>query len=91
MSLVKLLGAVDGIISIKTHLKGDFGFSRFSDLAFLFIEIILHDVQKGSGYILSYVSSQRLAVSPFNNDLVDLWLNPWFNNSKVIYFSMVIY
>ena len=35
MSLVRLLGAVDGIISIKTHLKGAFGFSGILDLAFL--------------------------------------------------------
>ena len=40
MSLVKRLGAVDGIISIKTHLKSDFGFSGYSDLASLFIEVI---------------------------------------------------
>ena len=49
MSLVRLLGAVDGIISIKTHLKGAFGFNGSLDLAFLFIEEILHEVQKGSG------------------------------------------
>ena len=38
--LVKLLGAVDGIISIKTHLKGAFSFGEILDLAFLFIEEI---------------------------------------------------
>ena len=75
MSLVRLLGAVDGIISIKTHLKGAFGFSGILDLAFLFIEEILREVQKGSGYILSSISSQTLAVSPANNDLVDLCPN----------------
>ena len=31
MSLVKLLGAVDGIISIKTHLKGAFVYCNFGD------------------------------------------------------------
>ena len=72
MSLVKLLGAVDEIIFIKTHLKSDFGFSGILDLAFFFIEEILHDVQKGSGYILSSVSYQALAVFPANNDLVNL-------------------
>ena len=36
MSLVKLLGAVDGNISIKTHLKGAFGLSGILDLAFFF-------------------------------------------------------
>ena len=34
MSLVRLLGAVDGIIYIKTHLKGAFGFSGILDLDF---------------------------------------------------------
>ena len=57
MSLVKLLGAVDGTISIKTHLKGTFGLIGILDLAFLFIEEILYDVQKGSGSILIYTSS----------------------------------
>ena len=57
MSLVKLLGAVDGTIYIKTHLKGDFGLSGILDLAFFFIEEIWHDLQKGYGYILSYTSS----------------------------------
>ena len=75
MSLVRLWGDVDGIISIKTNLKGAFGLSGILDLAFLFIEEILHDVQKGSGYILSSTSSQTLAVSPANNDLVDLCPN----------------
>ena len=75
MSIVKLLGAVDGIISIKTHLKGTFGFSGIIDLAFLFIEEILHEVQKGSGYIISSTSSQKLAVSPAINYLVDLCPN----------------
>ena len=40
MSFVKCFGAVDGIISIKTHLKGDVGFSDFLDLIFLFTEEI---------------------------------------------------
>ena len=75
MSLVRLLGAVDGIISIKTHLKGAFGFSGILDLAFLFIEEILHEVQKGSASIFSSASSQTLAVSPAINDLVDLCPN----------------
>ena len=75
MSLVRLLGAVDGIISIKKNLKGAFGFSGILDLAFLFIEEILHEVQKGSGYILISTSSHTLEVSPANNDLVDLCPN----------------
>ena len=75
MSLVRLLGAVDGIISIKTHLKGAFGFNGSLDLAFLFIEEILHEVPKGSESIFSSTSSQTLAVSPANNDLVDLCPN----------------
>ena len=52
MSFVKLFSAVNGITSIKPHLKGGFGFSGILDLAFLFIEEILHDVQKGTGYII---------------------------------------
>ena len=72
MPLVKFLGAVDGIISIRTNLKGTLGFSGFLDPAFLFIEEIRLDVPKGSGYILGYISSQKLAVSPANNDLVDM-------------------
>ena len=38
--IVKLLGAVDGTIFIKSHLKGAFGLSGILDLAFLFIEEI---------------------------------------------------
>ena len=75
MSLVRLLGAVDGIISIKTHLEGAFGCSGSLDLAFLFIEEIFHEVQKGSGSILSSTSSQTLAVSPAINEQVDLCPN----------------
>ena len=73
MSIVKLLGAFDGIISIKTHLKGDFGSSGILNIAFLLIEEIFHDVKKGYGYNLSSLSYQKLVVSPANNDLVDLW------------------
>ena len=86
MSLVKLLGAVDGIISIKNHLKGAFGFNRFLDLAFLFIEDIWHFVQEGSGSILGYTYSQTLELSPSDNYLVYLWPNLWCNNSKSIFF-----
>ena len=57
---------------MKTHLKGAFGLSGMLELAFFFIEEILHDVQKGSEYILRSTSSQTLAVSPANNDLVDM-------------------
>ena len=75
MSFVRFFGAVDGIISIKTHLKGDFGFNGSLDLAFLFIEAILHEVRKGSGSIFSSASFQTLAVSPDINDLVDMCPN----------------
>ena len=72
VSRVKRFGAIDGIMSIKPHFKDDFGLSGCSDLAFLFMEEIWHDVQKGSVYILGSISSQTLAVSPANNDLADL-------------------
>ena len=75
MSLVRLFGAVYGIIFIKTHLKGAFGFNGSLDLAFLFIEEILHEVQKGSASIFSSASSQTLTVYPAINDLVDLFPN----------------
>ena len=75
MSLVRLSGVVDGIIWIKTHLKGAFGFSGSLDLAFLLIEETLHEVQKGYGSILSSTYSQTLAVSTAINDLVDLCPN----------------
>ena len=86
MSLVRLLGAVDGIISIKTQSKGAFGFSGILDLAFFFIEEILHEVQKGSGSIINSTYSQTLAVYPANNDLVDLCPNLLCSNSKAIFF-----
>ena len=86
MSLVKILCAVDGIIYIKTHLKGAFGLSGILYLAFLFVEETWHDVPKGSGSIISSISSQTLAVSPTNNYLVDLWPNLRCNNSKSIFF-----
>ena len=70
--MTQLFRVVDRIISIKTHVKGAFGFSGILDLVFLFIEEILHDFQKGSGSILSSISTQILAVSPSKNDLWDL-------------------
>ena len=84
--LSNVLGAVDGIIYINPQLKGAFGFDRFLDLEFLFMEEIWNDVQKRSGYILSSISSHTLAVSPANNDIVDMWTNLWCKNSKEIYF-----
>ena len=41
---------------------------------------------KGSESIFSSISSQELAVSPANNDLMDMWPNLWCNNSKPILF-----
>ena len=72
MSLFKRLGAVDGIISIKTHLKGAFGFIGFLDLAFLFMEENSTGQISTHGYIISSTPLQKLAISPANNDLVDL-------------------
>ena len=70
----------------KTHLKGAFGFNGFLDLALLFIEEIWHNFQKGSGYIISLISFQKLSVSPAINDLVDLCPNLWCNHYKKIIF-----
>ena len=55
----------------------------------MFIEELWHDVQKGSGYILRSISSQKLALYPANNDLVDLLPNLWCNNFKAIFFQDV--
>ena len=86
MSPVKLFGAVSGITSIKINLKDAFGFNGFLDLAFVFMEEIWHDVQKGSGSILISISSQTLAVPPSINYLVDLCPNIWYDNSKATFF-----
>ena len=86
MSLVKRFSAVDGIMSIKKHFNGAFGFCDILDPAFLFMEEIWNNVQKVSGSILSSISSQILVVSPANNDRVGLWPNLWCNNYKGIFF-----
>ena len=75
LSFVRLFGAVDGITSIKTHLKGAFGFNGTLDIALLFIEEKFHEVQKGSASIFSSASSHTLAVSPAIKDLVDMCPN----------------
>ena len=67
-------------------MKGDFGLSGILDLALLFIEEFLHEVQRGSGSILRFTSSQTLAVSPANYDLVYLCPNLLCSNSKAIFF-----
>ena len=85
MSPVKLFVAVSSIISVKIHLKGAFGFNVFLDLVF-FMEDIYHDVQKGYVSKLSSISSQKLAVNPDINDLLDLFPNIWCNNSKATFF-----
>ena len=72
MTLVKLLGAVDGNIFIKNHLKGTFRFIGILDQEFLFIEKNLHYMKKGSRYNLSSISSKTLAVSPAKDVLVDM-------------------
>ena len=70
----------------KNHLKSNFGFSGILDLVFLFIEETWYDVQKGSVSILSSISSQTLALSPANNDMLDLWPHISCNNYKAIFF-----
>ena len=51
--LVELFDTVDGIVFMKTHLKGALGFNGFLDLAFSFMKIIWHYLPKGSGSIFS--------------------------------------
>ena len=46
-SLVKRFGSVDGIISIKHHLKGAVGFTGFLDLAFSSLKIYDMMCRKG--------------------------------------------
>ena len=58
---------------------------------FLLIEDIWHDVQKGSGFILSSISWQIFALSPDINDLVYLCPNLWCNNSKAAFFLGAIF
>ena len=43
-------------------------------------------MQKGSRSSLSSISSQTLALPPYNNYLVDLWPNLWCNNYKATFF-----
>ena len=50
------------------------------------MEEMWNDVKKGSGYIISSIYSQTLAVSPAINDLMDLCPNIWCKNSKAIFF-----
>ena len=82
---------------IKTHLKGAFGFNGFLYLAFLLIEDIWHDFQKGSESILGSIYFQTFAVSPAINNLVYPCPNLWCNNSKatlfpgVTFFDLVFY
>ena len=53
MSLVKLLDAVDGIIFIKTHLKGAFGLSGILDLAFFSLKKFYMVCKKGLDIFLA--------------------------------------
>ena len=78
MSFVKLLEDVDGMMSMNTHLKGVF----VSDLAYLFIVDIWHDVKYGSVSTLISMSCQTYAVSPSSSDIVDMCPNIWCNNPK---------
>ena len=66
-------------------MQGAFSFNGVLDQAFLFVEDIWHDVQKGSGSILSSISFQNFAVSQAINDMVDLCPNLWCNNPKATF------
>ena len=67
-------------------MKVEFGFNVFLDPAFLFIEVIWHDVQKGYGFILSSISCRTFAVSPAINDMVNLCPSLWCKNSEATLF-----
>ena len=83
---VKLLEDVTSMISINTHLKGVLGFIDVFDLYFLFIVDIWHDVNNVSGYTLSSIYCQTFTVSLASSDLVDIFPNLWYNNSKENFF-----
>ena len=71
MSFVKVLGDMDGMISMDIHFKGALVFSGVFDLVFLLFVDIWNDVQKGS----ISMSCQTFPVSPVISDLVDLCPN----------------
>ena len=86
VSLVKLLGDIAVIISIKTHLRCALGFNECFGLYFLFVGDIWYDVQKGYGSILSPISCQKIILHPDINDLLDMCPNLRCNNSKANFF-----
>ena len=77
------------IMYINTHLKGVLIFIGFSDLGFLLIVEIWHTVQKVSGSTLISIFWQRLTVSPYISDLLDLCSNLWWNNSRENFFLRI--
>ena len=93
MFLVKRLGAVDGTTSIKTKLKGDFGLIGILALAFFFIEIFWHDVEKGLDLFLALHIPKHWQFPPFNIQYASLtsktklyfnvlpnWVSWWHTN-----------
>ena len=53
MSLVNLLGAIDGTISIKTHLKGDCGLSEILALPLFLLKKFYMMCKKGLDIFLA--------------------------------------
>ena len=91
MSFVKVLEDMAGMVSMNTHLKGVLGFRGVSDLEFLFIVYIWHDVHNGSGSKLSQMYWQTYTISTTSGDLLDLCPNLWCNNPKDNFFLGILF
>ena len=91
MSSVNILEYMSGMVSMSTYLKGVLVFSIVFYLGLFFIVDIWNDLQKGSGYTLISISYQIFVVSPASSDFVDLCPNLWCNNSRGIFFLVVLF
>ena len=90
VSLVKRFGAVSGIISIKTHLKGAFGFNGFLELAFFHWRYLTWCTKRVWIYP-KFNILPKFSVSTSINELVDLFPNIWCNNPKATFFLGAIF
>ena len=95
MSLVKLLDAVDGIISIKTHLKGTFGLSEILDLAFFSLKKFDMMYKKGLDIFLAlslpkHYQYHQLTMIWWIYDIIsDVIILKQFSSLLVISFSLI--